>query len=163
LTWQGVDGADVYQVAVHDGASWFIVVQTGGTSYAIPAGRLVAGHTYVWVVFAHNSVGWSPPSTGWTFTTAGSVPSAPVLLSPSDGASGVGLTPILSWNAVEGADVYQVAVTDGSSWIVVAQTAGTSFTVPAGKLLTGHAYVWVVFAHNSIGWSNQSAAWSFTS
>ena len=75
--------------------------------------------------------------------------------------AGVGLTPTLSWSSVSGADVYQLGIHDGVSWFLVVQTADTSYMVPSGKLVSGHRYVWCVFAHNAIGWSSSSVGRSF--
>ena len=164
LSWQVVSGADAYQVAVYDGANLVLVGYSGSGSYAVPSGKLVSGRTYTWYVWAHNAIGWSNPSAEFSLTTSGSsVPAAPVLLSPSDGATGVALAPTLSWQVVSGADAYQIAVYDGASLVLVGYSGSGSYTVPSGKLVSGRTYTWLVWAHNAIGWSNPSAVWSFAS
>ena len=160
LTWSA-SGFDACQIAIYDGATLVWVGYSGTTSRTVPGGVLVSGRTYTWLVWAHNAVGWSNPSAGWSFTTV-SVPSAPSLLSPSDGASGVGLTPTLSWSPVSGADAYQIAVYDGASLVLVGYSGSGSYTVPSGRLVYGHTYTWLVWAHNGFGWSNPSTGWSFT-
>jgi hypothetical protein len=88
-----------------------------------------------------------------------SPPAAPVLVSPVNGASGVSLTPTLTWQAVSGVDGYQVAVYDtvSSSWFLIVWTTGTSYSVPAGKLVSGRLYMWAVWAHNAAGFGPASA------
>jgi hypothetical protein len=90
-------------------------------------------------------------------------PSAPTLSSPSDGATGVSLTPSLSWNSSSGATSYQLQVSTVSSFssTVVNQTgiAATSYTV---NLNGNTSYYWRVNASNVAGTSSWSSARSFT-
>ena len=86
-------------------------------------------------------------------------PAAPVLVSPGDGASGVSLTPTLSWQSVATADGYQVGVYDvaSGSWVLVVWVTGTSYPVPSGNLVSGHVYMWAVWAHNAAGFGSPSS------
>jgi hypothetical protein len=98
--------------------------------------------------------------------TGGSAPSAPTLVSPSNGATGVSLTPTLQWNAVSGASSYRVQVDDNSDFSSVVVDAsgltGTSYSVPSGKLNYNTKYYWRVNASNSYGTSGWSSVWNFT-
>ena len=63
---------------------------------------------------AKNSVGISPYSAVWHFKTILAVPSAPILISPVNGATGQSLTPTLIWSGVSGAVTYKAQVSNDS-------------------------------------------------
>ncbi|MCS7227986.1 MAG: amidase domain-containing protein, partial [Endomicrobia bacterium] len=144
------------------------------------------GNHAVWVMYrsgsdcritCHSSEQWNKPYTYLTdadhayyywihYKGGGSPPSAPTLVSPSNGATGVSLTPTLDWNAVSGASSYQVNLdnnSDFSSLIVNASgLTGTSYNIPSGRLSYNTRYYWRVRASNSYGSSGWSSIWSFT-
>jgi len=166
LSWNAVSGScDGYTVRILRLVDFWTVeavvhVDLGVvTSYSVPSGKLASATTYVWVVWAHNGAGFSPYSTRY-FSTAGSAPSTPSLVSPADGATGVGLTPTLSWSAVSGpCDGYAARIIEastGSAVLHVNLRVVTSYTVPSGKLVSSKTYIWVVWAHNGAGWSPYS-------
>ena len=86
-------------------------------------------------------------------------PTAPALLSPANGATGVSAAPTLSWNASTGATSYDVYFGTASAPPLVTNTAGLTYA--PGTLSPGTTYYWAVGARNSAG-ANESAAWSFT-
>jgi hypothetical protein len=67
LSWSAVTGADGYLVAIWGGSSWILVTTMTGTSYVVPGGLLVVGHSYAWYVWARNAAGYGSPS-GRAFT-----------------------------------------------------------------------------------------------
>ena len=83
-------------------------------------------------------------------------PLPPALSSPTNGATGLGLTPVLSWNASTGADSYglQVSTNPGfsSTMINEADLTGTSYTV-VSSLSQDTTYYWRVNATNQGGTS----------
>jgi len=86
---------------------------------------------------------------------------APVLSAPEDGATGISLTPTLSWQPVTGAIAY-VPWIEGV-WSVV--TTETTINVPSGKLVAGTTYSWNVRACSDINCHDihpRSASWTFT-
>ncbi len=87
-------------------------------------------------------------------------PDAPVLMSPTNGSTGVLLTPLLDWSDVTGALTYRVQVsTDSLFSSTVLDTAGllaSQFLIPTGKLLANSRYYWRANASNSAG----AGAWS---
>jgi hypothetical protein len=85
--------------------------------------------------------------------------STPILVSPANGATGVSVTPTLSWNASSGATSYNVYFGTSSTPPLVMNTAATSYA--PGTLTLGTTYYWEVVAENSSG-SASSAIWSFT-
>jgi subtilisin-like proprotein convertase family protein len=93
----------------------------------------------------------------------GSAPSAPTLVSPPNGATGVSTSAPLSWNSVASAVDYTVEVASDAAFtnIVYSNTvAGTSDTATGLNVLT--QYFWRVRANNACGASANSAVWSFT-
>jgi uncharacterized repeat protein (TIGR01451 family) len=94
-----------------------------------------------------------------TIVAPSSAPAAPVLISPSNAATGVSLTPALSWNASTGATSYDVAFGTSGTPPVVANTTETNYA--PGALNSGAKYYWAVTAKNGVG-GNASAVWSFT-
>src|SRR6185437_2475279 len=128
-----------------------LVATVTGTSYSPTA--LTNGTTYSWSVVATNAAG-STASAVASFTTVAALPSAPSGLSPS-GATGVSVTPTLTWSASSGATSYGVYL--GSS--LVATVNGTTYSPTA--LANNTTYSWKVVAINAAG-STTSAVVSFT-
>ena len=87
-------------------------------------------------------------------------PSGPALASPVNNATGVSLTPVLSWASMSRAVSYDVYFGTATTPPFVANVAETSYSV--GTALTnGTAYHWRVVARNGSA-STSSATWSFT-
>ena len=169
LIWHEEAAADSYAVrisTVPDFSSDIVVnaAQLTDTTYTVSS-PLNQATTYYWqvrAIGAGNSSAWSSIRS---FTTAVSAPpSAPTLVSPSDGAAGETLTPTLLWNTASAADSYfvQVSTVEDFSATVVDQSGllDTSFTT--GTLSHGTRYFWRVSATNDIGTGAWSAAWDFT-
>jgi hypothetical protein len=92
-----------------------------------------------------------------------SAPAAPTLVSPPNGASGVGTTAQLSWNAIPSVSSYTVEVATDAGFTNIIHTntvAGTSDSVGGLNILT--TYYWRVRATNPCGTGVNSAVWSFT-
>lgn len=173
LDWSDVSGATSYsvQVSTNSGSSYNVVNQTGLTSsnYSISSGVLSNSTIYYWRVSASNSGGSSSWSSVFSFTTLAAPPTpppAPMLLSPSNGATGASLTPNLDWGDATGAASYtvQVSTNSGFSSTVVNQSGLTSsgYTVPNGVLNNGTMYYWRANATNNIGTSSWSSVFNFT-
>ena len=91
------------------------------------------------------------------------VPTAPPIVAPAIGATGVALSPTLDWSGVAGATRYRVEIaTDAAFTGIVDSSSGsaTSFA-PASPLDTATGYFWRVFAENACGTSFQASG-SFT-
>jgi len=157
LSWQSSSGATDYVVRVYTWGGSLVTSQVvTGTSYTVGSGLLSSGQSYTWVVWAHNSGGFSSPF-GRAFRTPGLVPSSPVLVSPVSWEAVSSLTPTLSWQSSSGATDYVVRVyTWGGSLVTSQVVTGTSYTVGSGLLSSGQSYTWVVWAHNSGGFSSPS-------
>jgi extracellular elastinolytic metalloproteinase len=92
-----------------------------------------------------------------------SAPNAPTLVSPPNGASGVGTSAVLTWNSVPSAASYTVEVATDAGFTNIIHTntvAGTSDTVGGLAILT--TYYWRVRATNPCGTGVNSAVFSFT-
>jgi hypothetical protein len=143
------------------------VDQTGivGTSKTVSG--LSPGTVYYWRVNAAKAGGTSDWSPIWSFTTISVAPSAPTLVSPPDGATGVSISPTFTWNACTGAASYGLQISTSKtnwtgSYLKVNKTgiAGTSQAVSG--LANGTVYYWRVNATNAKGTSAYSSVWSFT-
>ncbi|MBZ0204311.1 MAG: T9SS type A sorting domain-containing protein [Ignavibacteria bacterium] len=115
---------------------------------------------------------------GGSFTTAGiadvpasnvagfgAIPAAPTLVSPSDGATGVSVTPLLDWSTVTSASTYGVQVSTNPNFtaILINQSGLTSsqYSVPGG-LNNNTTYFWRATAANGLGTSPFSTIRFFT-
>ncbi|WP_242918056.1 LamG-like jellyroll fold domain-containing protein [Pontibacter liquoris] len=89
-------------------------------------------------------------------------PSAPVLASPVNTATGVEVAPTLKWNSVSGAQSYQVQVSTAADFASTVYDEGTTSTsAPVSGLAFNTNYFWRVKAVNAAG-SSWSPIWSFT-
>jgi hypothetical protein len=161
FTWNAVTGADHYDI-------WVQNVQTGqvlrnqnvtGTTWT-PAGPLTPTAKYNWWVRAIDSVN-SPGPWSATQTFTAYVLAAPGLIGPTGSSTTL---PTFSWNAVAGADHYDIWVQDAQTGQVLRNqnVAGTTWT-PASPLIRGHGYTWWVRAVNNTGIAGVwSAGLSFT-
>ncbi len=156
LSWSASSAATSYDVYFGTTSPPPLATNTTGTNYA--PGALGSITTYYWQVVAKGS-GGSTSSAIWSFTTLVLPPAAPVLISPANGATGVSLSPTLSWNASSGATSYDVYFGSSSPPPLVTNTTGT--TSSTGTLGAGRLYYWQVVAKNSAG-SASSDIWSFT-
>jgi len=92
------------------------------------------------------------------------VPAAPVLSSPSDGATQVPLRPVLSWMPASEAAYYSLQVARDpqfSNVILAVSVSDSSYQVPS-DLLAGTIYYWRVRGHNACGQGPDSPTWRFT-
>ena len=88
-----------------------------------------------------------------------SAPPAPVQTFPANGATGVSVTPTLTWSASTGATSYSVYLGTASPPPLVTSTGGASYS--AGPLAAGNTDYWQGAANTGNG-STSSALWSFT-
>jgi hypothetical protein len=121
---------------------------------------------YYWRVKAKNQINWGTYSSVWNFTTIVAVPSAPTLLIPANGSTGISLTTDLTWSTAGGAVTYRVQVSSDSTFTTTQwDTTGVGIltvSVPAGKLSNLTKYYWRVNATNAGGTGGWSAIWNFT-
>ena len=166
LKWNMVTGADAYSIEIASDATFSTIIDSQSSltdPTTIPAG-LSNSMTYYWRVLSHNAGGDSAWSSTWSFTTVPAIADAPILSAPSDLSTDIALDGILDWNAVTGADNYQVQVSELSdfSTTVLDQSGITGTTATLSGLSNSTTYYWRVLSHNAGGDSAWSAAWSFT-
>jgi hypothetical protein len=91
-------------------------------------------------------------------------PVTPVLVSPVHDSSGISLTPVLEWEESERAESYAVWVSENSdmSGPLVDQSTLTETSYELGGLTYDTRYYWYVRAENTVGVSDWSTVWSFT-
>lgn len=100
----------------------------------------------------------------YTIITAATIPAAPTLSSPANGATGVSTSPTLTWIASSGATSYRLQVSTSSAFttLTIDQSGITTTSQAITGLASGTLYYWRVNATNSAGTSGWSSVWSFT-
>ncbi len=168
LQWSASTGATSYavQVSTSSGFATIAFSQSGiaGTSVTVST-ALTAGTLYYWRANATNSYGASAWTSPWSFTPGTVVPpAAPALLSPSNGAAGVSVNPLLQWNPSTGATSYNVQVSISNAFTSYAFTqSGSATAVSVSPALSSSTtYFWRANATGSGGTSAWSSTWSFT-
>jgi hypothetical protein len=166
LTWNTIAGASTYRLQLSTSSSFSstIVDDTSLTSATKTIGPLSNNTCYYWRVNARNTGGTSAWASAWSFTTIVTAPSAPVLSSPANAATGVAINPALCWNKAASAASYRIqvsAVSDFSSFIK--DSSGVTDTTLAISGLTNNTTCyWRINATNVGGTSTWVSAWSFT-
>lgn len=94
----------------------------------------------------------------------GSIPLAPILTSPTNGATNQSTSPTFNWDASGGATSYTLQVSTSSSFTnyVYNQSGLTSTSQQVSGLDNSTTYHWRVNATNNYGNSNWSNVWNFT-
>lgn len=167
LTWAAISNADSYglEVSKNPDFSSLVVNNNSITTNEFTVSGLEQDTPYYWRVRATNSAGTSPYSTVWTFRTIKPVliPAVPSLLSPSNGAKDLSVSPSLQWTSVSGAKTYRVQISKESNFAILSldNAAVTSNSLQVNGLQDGVTYYWRVSATNESGSSSYSSVWSF--
>jgi len=145
--------------------SWSVnpVTPNGSTTLTIGnTGAATPGTYSVNIIGTHASVGSRQETVTLNIATA--APGTTALSAPANYATGVALSPNLTWNALSGAASYdiQIATDPAFSNIVRSATglAGTSYT-PSPALDPGTVYYWRVRGNNACGGGAYSTVWAF--
>lgn len=175
--WNAVPSATHYQLFVSDSAGervnrWYTADQVGcgagnGTCSIVPAETLAGGQA-TWWVLTSNLQGYSPWSTGMSFTVVVPAPATAALVSPLGDTEPA---PTFRWSAAVGATWYYLWVTDNSGkpriqkWYSAAQTGcenGGQCSVSPGVVMSpGVNYWWVQTWSSAGGYGAWSAAGTF--
>ena len=166
LTWNAATGAERYRVQLATDSLFTSIVLNDSTitTTSRQVSTLEYQKLYYWRVAAINSTGSSTYSIPFRFTTKNGVPSAPILATPSNGATGVNLDPVLTWNAVAGATQYrlQVAIDSSFSTIIINDSTITTTSNQMSGLDYQQKYYWKVSAKNNNGTGQWSVTRNFT-
>jgi len=166
LSWSAVKGATRYDLQVSTSFYFTRNVQTftNMTSTYKKLSGLAEGTQYFWRVRAKNSSKTSEYSSSRGFTTEIVPLGTPRLTSPANYATGVSLTPTLSWNAVSDATLYdlQIATNLDFTQNLLSFTNITTTTYLLKLRANGTQYFWRVRAKNSTKTSEYSDANRFT-
>ena len=172
LSWDVSAGATDYEYCYdttndNDCASW----TSTGTNISVNISSLSTNTTYYWQVRAND--GTTPTyadgdlTAFWSFTTIPAAPGSFGKSSPADAATGLSISPTISWGASAGAASYEYcydATNDNAcaSWV----NNGASTNATLGGLSGSTTYYWHVRAVNAGGTTYSDAAatayWSFT-
>ena len=156
--WNAVFNSTQYYVKVNDSGGtkiqqWVTASEAGcsngtGTCSLTPTVQLAAG-AGTWWIQTRNSFGDGPSSQGLSFTV--SKPEAATLVSPTGKIKD--LTPIYTWNAVEGSTKYYLTVNDATGakikeWYTAAEAGcpsgtGTCSVTPSTELAIGTVRFWI--------------------
>ena len=112
--WSASSGANNYWLVVQKASDNSVLISkaVGNVTTDVESGFPNDGTAYKWVVAAGNSAGWGSASTARSFTNGATVtiPAAPSLTSPADGAVVSGTSVTFQWAASSGATSYWLAV-----------------------------------------------------
>jgi hypothetical protein len=166
VVWSTVSGATSYhvQVATDTGFTSIFLRDSSLAGTQRVVSGLANGTQYYWRVRAKNVGGVSGWSTLWDFTTS-TPPGTPVLVSPSNGATGQPVSLSLVWNTASSAATYhvQVATDIGFTSIYSQDSTFTDTQRVVSGLSNSTNYYWRVRAKNSGGIvSNWASYRSFT-
>lgn len=169
VNWQTSPTASSYELQLSSLSDFSsLLLDTAGlpdTSLALGPQQLDYSSVHYWRVRARNPDGASDWSTEWSFTTSNPPPPvAPVLVAPSDGASGQPIAPVMRWRQSSGADSYslQLSLVSDFSSLLVDECSLTDTAFVTSGLSYDTPYYWRVSATNVGGTSAWSPAWGFT-
>ncbi len=153
--WNEVNSATKYQLEVLKGSDNvpFKDVVVGNIAMSEQFGFVRDGTQYRWRVRAGNNTGWGAWS-GYFILTGGSTPAAPTLASPANDVNVPGFQISFQWNAVSGANKYELEVVDKSNSAFVVKTILDDVTSSLQRGFTSDAssYKWRVRAGSTEGW-----------
>jgi len=123
----------------------------------------LSGYSYYGQYYAAvNHTNANRPYLAITYTAPSGPPSCATLISPTNGATGVGHSGTLEWNTSGGATGYDVYFgTASTPPLVSTNQGGTTYTV-GPCLLPSTTYYWKVIPKNNDGSASGCETWSFT-
>jgi len=137
------------------------IVSQNQTTTSLTRSGLSHYTTYYWKVKAKDNFNNSTEGPIWSFLTT---LSTPTLLSPSNGATNIPISPTLSWSTNPNATSYTLQVSTNSSFtsFVYNANVGNVTSQQLSGLNNAAIYYWRVAATNSSGTSDWSSVWFFT-
>lgn len=169
--WDSTYPATYYNLQAHYDSSFTPPLEVDQTG--IPLSQLTLTNQtlrnntrYYWRVSVTNIAGTGPWSNFSNFSTIITIPPAPILLIPINGATNISLTPLLKWVEDVSALHYQLQIDIDSNFVnpIFNQNNLTlsQITIPVGILNNFTKYYWRVQTTNSLGTGPWSNIWNFT-
>jgi photosystem II stability/assembly factor-like uncharacterized protein len=163
LKWTKVVDGITYEIEIDDNMNFSSPIPLETEETAINAELLTFGVGYYWrvrAIHAHDASDWPEP---FMFTTACCV----TLNTPSNNATEVKQTPILTWESLGGITGYQVQLNDTENFSeamvdVLVEDGGTNSLAVPMFLEKNTQYYWRARAFKSIDSSDWSDVWTFT-
>ncbi|NTW32145.1 MAG: T9SS type A sorting domain-containing protein [Bacteroidetes bacterium] len=169
LQWNSISGITHYDYQIDtilNFNSTFLTSGTlGGSVTSINLSNILYyGTKYYWKVRAWHNADTSLWSSVWSFTTKGTMPSPPNLVSPLDLAVNQMPNSLLRWSPILKATSYRVELDTNSSFLNPYILLSADTSINTQNLLFGEKYFWRVNAIDSINnvFSNWSLTKSFT-
>lgn len=162
LKWTAVEGATAYAVQISPNETFAAPVTEPVATTTELVIHPSAGQKYYWRVAAKNNAGRGPWSATWNFKLADGPATAPTLLSPANGATGVPVEAMTYWSEVAGATGYQVVLSKSETFAPYAAEGNPTGHYQSFRLEPGTKYWWRVAAKNAAGRGPWSAVWTFT-
>jgi len=161
--WNNLTGADAYEIEYATAPDFMNSIILPSNSNSLDVINLDPNTTYFWRVEAFNTLGGSPYSETWSFTTTAPLSVAPNLISPANGATGLPTASVpLSWEAISGADEYILEYDISNAFLSPISQTITETNGNADALEISTTYYWRVRGSNTVGNSPFSEVWSFT-
>jgi hypothetical protein len=165
LNWRNAKGGDNYDLQVSAdrvfSRLWFI--KAGLKKITQKIGGLNSNTIYYWRIRSRNIFGKSKWSSVFSFKTVGP-PKIPKILSPSDSAKIISVTPTLSWSKLDNAKSYTIQISNSNSFsnLVFNQSSLTDTNSKVSELNYFTTYFWRVKAENIYGSSEWSEVATFS-
>jgi len=162
LTWNPVVNADNYILQFANNSDFTGYTEIPTTTASANLSNLSYLTQYYWRVKAVNNGTESQWSDVWNFTTADDILLPPTLVSPINNAVNIATSPTLTWNAVDGAESYNLQYSKSSDFsqnTQISNISGTSSQISGLSLKT--YYYWRVNASNQDNTSVWSNIWKF--
>ena len=161
---QGIEDSFQLQISLDESFLSVFIDSSGITRDSITLYQFNFNTTYYWRVKAFNSLGVSPWSHVFRFTTFLPVPSPPVPLYPPDLSFEVETFLELSWEISEFADTYHLQVAEDSLFsIIIFDSDNLTLTsITLNSIFPNTTYYWRVKASNKSGESDWCDQCSFS-
>ena len=177
LVWQSAVNATSYRVQLSTSSSFnTLTVDETTTQTSRALSNLSYSTTYYWRVKSYNAIDSSDWSAVWNFTTRQAPPAAPVLISPSNGATALDTFTTLVWQSVANAIGYRVQLSTSSTFsTLIVNDSLTMINRTLTHLFYNTTYYWRVKSYtlsDSSDWATATfttlsmslpANWSFNS
>ncbi len=163
LDWDFITGITNYDYQIDTTSAFNSSIFVSGSIAAgtsqINSSNLRFGTKYYWRVRARHAV----DTTNWSQVFNFTVIDQPLLISPSNGATGVSTNPTIDWDFITGTTNYQYQW-DVTPNFTTAQTQTISSSTSQANLVglnNGTTYYWRVRTWHAADTSNWSQTWSF--